>query len=55
MAASTLIGFLIITNASYYADEIESPWAPVVFMAIISFTVGGLFMAIYGMACDTIL
>lgn len=55
MAASTLVGFLIITNASNYADNLNSPWAPVLFMAIITFTVGGLFMSIYGMACDTIL
>jgi len=54
-AISTLVGFLIITKASKYEDHIYSPFIPTALMFIFSFTVGSLFLNIYGMAADTIL
>jgi len=53
MGFSTLIGYIIVMEA--YADKVASAWMPTVCMAWIAFTIGGLFMSIYGMAVDTIL
>lgn len=50
-----MIGYLCITNIQQFKDELSSAYLPTFFMAVVTFTVGGLFMSIYGMACDTIL
>lgn len=52
---SSYLGFLLITNFDPYQDEISSPIAPTCVFALISYTVAGLFMSIYEMACDTII
>ena len=49
------IGYMIITDASPYKDEIHSPIFPMVVYILIAYTISGFFMSVYGMACDTIL
>lgn len=44
MASATIVGYLIITETSTYSDEISSPWAPLIAMLLVTYTVGGLFM-----------
>ena len=52
---STYVGYMIITRQSYWADKIHSPIFPTVVYVLIAYTISGLFMSVYGMACDTIL
>jgi len=44
MGTSTVIGYLLITNINYYKENLNSAYLPTFFMAVITFTVGGLFM-----------
>lgn len=53
--SSTVIGYLILTQISYFADNIVSPVVPTLGFLIISFVIGSLFMNVYGMAVDSIL
>lgn len=55
MGATTLLCYLIITNAPNYTSTLSSPNIPTMMFAIISFVVGSIFMGIYGTAADTIL
>ncbi|OMJ83106.1 hypothetical protein SteCoe_16026 [Stentor coeruleus] len=52
---TSLIGFYIITNYDPWKDDIQSPVAPTCVFALIAYTVSGLFMSVYEMACDTII
>lgn len=48
-------GYMIITRSSYWGDQIHSPIFPTVVFMLIAYTISGLFMSVYGMACDSIL
>jgi hypothetical protein len=55
MGTSTLLGYVILTNVDPYKSELNSAYAPTLFLFVINYTIGGLIMSVYGMACDTIL
>lgn len=52
---STYAGYMIITHADKWADQIHSPVFPTIVFLMISFLIAEIFMSVYGMACDTIL
>lgn len=52
---STYAGYMIVTHASKWADQIHSPVFPTIIFLLISFLIAEIFMSVYGMACDTIL
>jgi len=51
----TLIGYTIITNNTWYQQNLHSPVVPTVCFAIISYVIGSNFMSVYGIASDAIL
>jgi solute carrier family 44 protein 1 (choline transporter-like protein)/choline transporter-like protein 2/4/5 len=52
---ATYVGYMVITKYSYWGDQIHSPIFPTIVFMLIAYTISGLFMSVYGMACDTIL
>lgn len=52
---ATLIGYIIIQNAAAYKDSVESPLFPSLCIFIIAWTIGALFLQVFGLASDTIL
>lgn len=52
---TVLVCYLIFTNMDPYMTEMTSTFWPLVFIFIISFTVGIIFLAVYSMAIDCIL
>ena len=48
-------GYMIIINADRWNDKIHSPIFPTVLFMLIAYMIAGIFMSVYGMACDTIL
>lgn len=52
---ATYIGYMIITRADKWKNDIHSPIFPTVVFILIAYAISGLFMSVYGMACDTIL
>jgi solute carrier family 44 (choline transporter-like protein), member 2/4/5 len=53
--AASYIGYMLITRVSTWKDSIHSPIFPTVVFILLSYSISGLFMSVYGMACDTIL
>ena len=53
--SSTMIGYVMLTEIDYFSNDIISPIIPTMGFLITSFTIGSLFMNVYGMAIDTIL
>jgi solute carrier family 44 (choline transporter-like protein), member 2/4/5 len=53
--SSTYFGYLIITHAAEWKDELHSPIFPTIVFLLISFLIAEIFMSVYGMACDVIL
>eukprot|EP00828_Plagiopyla_frontata_P009593 TRINITY_DN1495_c0_g1_i2.p1 TRINITY_DN1495_c0_g1~~TRINITY_DN1495_c0_g1_i2.p1 ORF type:complete len:641 (+),score=63.83 TRINITY_DN1495_c0_g1_i2:43-1923(+) len=54
-AFATLGGYLIITRVEKYDEALYSTLIPTVLMLILTYTIGCLFMTVYGMAVDAIL
>lgn len=54
-AAVTFIGYLLITNMSYYSDELYSPIGPCIIYFLIGYVIGVLFMSVWAMSCDAVL
>lgn len=52
---ATYTGYMIITRVNMWKDDIHSPIFPTVVFLLISYSISGLFMSVYGMACDSIL
>jgi len=52
--SATLLGFLIITQATKFKAEVISPVVPTIFFFLSSWIVAHVFMGIYGMSADTI-
>lgn len=52
---SSYIGFLLITSTEPYKSDIQSPIAPTLVFAVVSYIIAGIFMSIHEMACDTII
>lgn len=52
---TTFCGYLVITNYSYYVEVLYSPVIPCIFFFIIGLLVGSIFMAVYGLAADSIM
>jgi hypothetical protein len=52
---STYSGFVLVSYYSPYKDRIQSPIAPTVVFAVVSYSVAGIFMSVLELACDTIL
>jgi hypothetical protein len=50
-----ICGYMIITQADRWKDKIHSPIFPTVLFMLIAYMIAGIFMSVYGMACDTIL
>ena len=46
---------MLITRVSTWKDSIHSPIFPTVVFILVAYSISGLFMSVYGMACDTIL
>jgi solute carrier family 44 (choline transporter-like protein), member 2/4/5 len=49
------IGYVILSKAEPYKSELFSPLLPTVFIVIIAFFVGNMFMSLYSIATDSIL
>jgi len=52
---TSFIAYLILTNSSYYQQNLHSPLTPTIVIAFLSFVIGSNFMSVYGIASDTIL
>jgi Plasma-membrane choline transporter len=52
---TTLSGYIVITNADYYAENLYSPVIPCIFFFLVSLLVGSIFMSVYGLAADAIM
>mmetsp|Transcript_14011 Transcript_14011/g.14033 ORF Transcript_14011/g.14033 Transcript_14011/m.14033 type:complete len:378 (+) Transcript_14011:797-1930(+) len=52
---ATFIGYMIITHASKWKDDIYSPVFPTIVFLFCAYVIASIFMSVYGMACDTIL
>lgn len=52
---TTCIGYAILVNSDTYSKNLNSPLLPCIFFFFISYVISLMFMAVYGMACDTIL
>ena len=52
---ATYGGYLIVTRAPMYEDELHSPIFPCIVFFLIGYVIASLFMAVYSMAIDTIL
>lgn len=54
-AATVFICWFLMEDLDPYKSELNSNFWPLFFIFIISYTIGGLFLAVYGMAIDSIL
>lgn len=52
---TTLTGYIIVTNADYYKQQLYSPVIPCIFFFLVSLLVGSIFMSVYGLAADAIM
>jgi len=52
---ATYTGFLIISINEPFKSTVQSPIAPTIVFAVVSYIVSGIFMTIHEMACDTII
>ena len=52
---ATYTGYMIITHVDTWKNSIHSPIFPTIVFMLLAYTISGLFMSVYGMACDTIL
>ena len=55
IALSAGLGFLLVTEATFYSEKLTSPIAPVVVFTLIAYCVSSLFMSIFEMTCDCII
>eukprot|EP01016_Furgasonia_blochmanni_P020306 TRINITY_DN2265_c0_g1_i5.p1 TRINITY_DN2265_c0_g1~~TRINITY_DN2265_c0_g1_i5.p1 ORF type:complete len:326 (+),score=45.08 TRINITY_DN2265_c0_g1_i5:1108-2085(+) len=53
--SATVAGFLMITRSKQFEDKISSPVGLTICFAVVSYTVGALFMSVWAMASETIL
>jgi solute carrier family 44 (choline transporter-like protein), member 2/4/5 len=52
---TTVAGYLVVTNHSYYQENLYSPVIPCIFFFFIGLIVGSIFMAVYGLSADAIM
>jgi len=52
---TALLGYLIITNSDRYSKDLISPWSSTIVFGIIGFTIGSIFMSVYGTVADAVL
>jgi len=50
-----LVSYLILTRTEHFKGTVSFPEVPAALCAIIGFTIGSNFMAIYGIASDAII
>ncbi len=51
----TFIGYILITEIHYFAENLYSPFMPTLMFFIISYVVSSLFMDVFGTGADTLL
>ena len=54
-ALSSYIGYVVITQASYYSDQITSPVPAAVAFILASYVVASIFMSVFEMASEAIM
>jgi len=54
-ALTGLIGYVIITEADTYNDELNSPILPTLIFVLIGYIIGSIFISIYGNASDALM
>lgn len=52
---STLLGYVIITNADSFTEELISPVTPTIFFFLSSYMVAHIFLSVYGISADAII
>lgn len=52
---TTFCCYMVITRVSKFSKDLFSPILPTIFFFVISYTIGVLFMTVYGMASSCIL
>lgn len=54
-ASTVFFCYCIFMYADYYRTNLTSPILPLLFICVISFTIGIIFMGVYGMAIDALI